>query len=100
MGKQENKSKGNRGKKPTAGRTKPKGKDKGAKKKAGAKPKPKAASDDHKDKEAPSAKGKSTDEPYKSISNILTSCHTSIPELCKCETSMDDTVASIPRSLD
>ena len=87
-GKQDNKSKGNRGKKSAARGTKPKGYGKGAKKKAGNKPKPKAVSDDNKDKAASSAKGKSTDEPCKFISNILRSSHPSIPKLCKCGTSM------------
>ena len=63
-------------------------------------PKPKASNNDNNNKEAPSAKRKSTDKPCKSISNILTSCHPSIPELCKCGTSMDNTVASIPWILD
>ena len=90
----------NRGKRPAAGGTKAKAKGKGAKKKAGAKPKAKAASDNNRDKEASSAKGKDKDEPCKFIFNNLVSCHPSIPESCKCGTSMDDTVASIPRSSD
>ena len=99
-GKQDNNSRGYRGKKPAARRTKPKGKGKGAQMKARIKPKPKAASDDNKDKDAPSPKGKSTDEPFQSISNILTPCHPSIHGSCKCGTSMEDTFLSIPWSLD
>ena len=98
--KQDNMSRGNRGKKPATGGTKPKGKGKGAKKKARAKPKPKAASNDNKDKEASSAKGKEKYEPCKFIFNNLTSYHPFIPESCKYGTCMDNTVVSIPRSLD
>ena len=93
------KSRKNKGKKPAARGTKAKGK-KGAKKKAGAKPKAKANSDDSKDKEQSSSKGQDKDEPCKSIFNNLTSCHPSNPESCKCGTSMDYTVASIPWSSD
>ena len=98
-GKAGDKSGKNRGKKPAAGGTKAKGK-KGAKKKAGAKPKAKVTSNNNKDKEQSSSKGKDKDEPCKSIFNNLTSCHPSNPESCKCGTSMDCTVASIPRSSD
>ena len=99
-GKSNNKSRGNRGKKPAAWGTKPKGKGKGAQKKARAKPKPKAASNNKKDKEASSTKGKSYDEPCKFTFNNITSCYPFITESCKFGTSMDDTVASISWSLD
>ena len=98
--KADKKSRKNRGKKPAAGGTKAKGKGKGAKKKAGAKTKPKATSDDNKEKEESSAKGKDKEDPCKFISDILTSCHPSNPESCKCGTSIDNTVASIPWSSD
>ena len=98
-GKAGTKSGKNKGKKPAAGGTKAKGK-KGAKKKARAKPKAKANSDNSKGKEETSSKGKDNDESCKSIFNNLTSCHPSDPESCKCGTSMDYTVASIPQSAD
>ena len=99
-GKTDKKYRKNRGKKPAARETKAKGKGKGAKKKAGAKTKPKTASDNNKEKEESSAKGKDKEDPCKFISDILTSCHPSNPESCKCGTSMDYTVASIPWSAD
>ena len=99
-GKAGTKSGNNKGKKTAAGGVKAKGK-KGAKKKAGAKPKAKANSDDSKGKEQSSFKEQDKDVPCKSISfNNLTSCHPSNPESCKCGTSMDYTVASIPWDAD
>ena len=94
----------NRGKKPAAGRTKAKGGKKGAKggkKGAGGKnAKANKNSGDSKEKEESSSKEKDKEEPCKSIFDNLTSCHPSNPESCKCGTSMDYTVASIPRSVD
>merc|ERR1712101_45137 len=68
--------------------------------KAWSKTKPKAASDDNKAKEESSAKGKDNDEQCKFSSDILTPCHPSNPKLCKCGTSIDNTVTSIPQSSD
>ena len=90
----------NKGKKPAAGGSKAKGK-KGAKKKArAAKAKAKANSGDSMEKEESSSKKENKEEQCKSISDNLTSCHPSNHESCKCGTSMDYNVASIPRSVD
>ena len=94
----------NKGKKPAAGGTKAKGGKKGTKggkKGAGGKnAKANKSSGNSKDKEESSSKKEDKEEQCKSISDILTSCHPSISESCKCGTSMDYTVASIPRSVD
>ena len=93
----------NKGKKPAAGGTKAKGGKKGGSKKKGAgasKGKANKNSDDSKEKEQSSSKEKDKEEPCKSIFNNLTSCHPSNPESCKCGTSMNYTVASIPGSAD
>ena len=93
----------NKGKKPAAGGTKAKGGKKGTKggkKGAGGKnAKANKNSGNSKEKEESSSKEKDKEEPCKSISDNLTCCHPSNSESCKCGTSMDYTVASIPQSV-
>ena len=96
-----NKAGKNKGKKPVAGGSKAKNKAKSSKKKgSGSKAKAKNNSSGTKDKED-SNKEKDKDEPCKSKTiQSFESYHPSYPGSCECGTSMDSTVASIPRSTD